>query len=337
MVRQFLHRHLWEAILEIILLGVCVVLAVITPDFLTVENLLAVLRSVSEIGIIAFGMTMVIISGEIDLSVGSAVAFAGCLAAYLVQTGNGVVEGLLGVLGLDYLEAFVVQTGVPVPIAIAAALVLGFGIGSFIGVVRARYGVPSFITSLALLTGLRGVALKMTGEFSLTPFPEWYSFIGSGYVLGVPFSAVIFAVTFAVVFFLMNHTTFGRSVYAVGGNAEAARLCGINVSKVRIMVLGITGILAALSGIMLSSRMQAGNPTVGYGWELDVIAAVIVGGTSLSGGIGRVWGTLIGVVFIGVIVNGMRLLNVHEAGQLIARGVIIVLAVLLSRLQQVKA
>lgn len=312
MVRQFLRRHLWQGILEIILLGICIVLAAVSPDFLTVGNLLNVLRSVSEIGVIAFGMTMVIISGEIDLSVGSAVAFAGCLAAYLVQI------------------------GVPVPIAMIAALVLGFGIGSFIGVVRSKYGVPSFITSLALLTGLRGAALKITGGFSLTPFPEWYNFLGSGYVLGVPFPAVIFAVTFATVFFLMNYTTFGRSVYAVGGNAEAARLCGIDVSGVRIMVLGITGVLAALSGIMLSSRMLSGNPTVGYGWELDVIAAVIVGGTSLSGGVGRVWGTLIGVIFIGVIVNGMRLLDVHEDGQLIARGVIIVLAVLLSRIQQVK-
>ena len=312
MVRQFLRRHLWQGILEIILLGICIVLAAVSPAFLTVGNLLNVLRSVSEIGVIAFGMTMVIISGEIDLSVGSAVAFAGCLAAYLVQI------------------------GVPVPFAMVAALVLGFGIGGFIGVVRSKYGVHSFITSLALLTGLRGAALKITGGFSLTPFPEWYNFLGSGYVLGVPFPAVIFAVTFATVFFLMNYTTFGRSVYAVGGNAEAARLCGINVSGVRIMVLGITGILAALSGIMLSSRMLSGNPTVGYGWELDVIAAVIVGGTSLSGGIGRVWGTLIGVIFIGVIVNGMRLLDIHEDGQLIARGVIIVLAVLLSRIQQVK-
>lgn len=312
MIRQFLRRHLWQAILEIILLAICIVLAVITPGFLTVGNLLNVLRSVSEIGIIAFGMTMVIISGEIDLSVGSAVAFAGCLAAYLAQI------------------------GVPVPIAMVAAIVLGFGIGGFIGIIRSKYGVPSFITSLALLTGLRGAALKITGGFSLTPFPEWYNFLGSGHVLCIPFPALVFAATFAVVFFLMNYTTFGRSVYAVGGNAEAARLCGINVSRVRIMVLGITGILAALSGILLSSRMLSGNPTVGYGWELDVIAAVIVGGTSLSGGIGRVWGTLIGVIFIGVIVNGMRLLDVREDGQLIARGVIIVLAVLLSRLQQGK-
>jgi ribose/xylose/arabinose/galactoside ABC-type transport system permease subunit len=286
------------------------VLACTAPNFLTTDNLLNVLRSVSEIGIIAFGMTMVIIAGEIDLSVGSAVAFAGCITAWLVQH------------------------GVPVPVALLVALALGFGVGSFTGLVRAKYGVPSFITSLALLTALRGAALKITGGFSLTPFPEWYGFLGSGYVLGIPFSAILLALTFVIVFFLMSYTSFGRSVYAVGGNAEAARLCGINVGLVRVMVLALTGLLAALSGIVLSARMLSGNPTVGVGWELDVIAAVIVGGTSLSGGIGRVWGTLVGVVFIGVIVNGMRLLDVHEDGQLIARGVIIVLAVLLSRLQR---
>jgi ribose/xylose/arabinose/galactoside ABC-type transport system permease subunit len=311
-LRQFLRRHLWEGILELVLLVICVVLSFTAPGFLTVENLLNVLRSVSEIGVIAFGMTMVIIAGEIDLSVGSAVAFSGCLAAYLVQK------------------------GLPVPAAVLVALTLGFGIGSFTGIIRTRFGVPSFITSLALLTGLRGGALELTDGFSLTPFPEWYNFLGSGHVLGVPFPTLIFAATFAAVFFLMNYTTFGRSVYAVGGNAEAARLCGISVSRIRIMVLGITGLLAALSGIMLSSRMLSGNPTVAQGWELNVIAAVIVGGTSLMGGSGRVWGTLIGVIFIGVIVNGMVLLDVHEDGQLIARGVIIVIAVLLSRLQQVR-
>lgn len=312
MVSPNIRRHALRGILEIILLLICLVLGFSTEEFFSIENLLNVLRSVSEIGVIAFGMTMVIIAGEIDLSVGSAVAFAGCLTACLVQW------------------------HVPVVLAIAAALILGFAVGALIGVIRTRYNVPSFITSLALLTGLRGGALKLTGGYSLTPFPFWFNFIGSGHVLGVPFPAILFVLTFAAVYFLMNYTSFGRSVYAVGGNAEAARLCGINVSLIRILTLAMTGLLAAASGIMLSSRMSSGNPTVAYGWELDVIAAVIVGGTSLTGGVGRVWGTLVGVIFIGVIVNGMRLLDVHEDGQLIARGIIILLAVLLSRLQHAK-
>ena len=299
-----------RGILEALLVAISAVLAIVSPEFLTVENLLNVLRSVSEIGIIAFGMTMVIVAGEIDLSVGSSVAFSSCLAARLVAA------------------------GAPAALAILAALASGAAVGALIGVFRTRFGVPSFITSLALLTALRGAALEITGGFSLTPFPSWYSFLGSGYLLGVPFPAIMLALTFAAVSFLMSYTTFGRSVYAVGANAEAARLSGIAVSRVRISVLAVTGLLAAASGITLSARIVSGNPTVAAGWELDVIAAVIVGGTSLQGGSGRVWGTLVGVLFIGVIVNGMRLLDVREDGQLIARGVIVALAVLLSRVQQ---
>ena len=160
--------------------------------------------------------------------------------------------------------------------------------------------------------------------------------IGSGRIYGVPFATILFTAVFVIIYILMNLTAFGRAIYAVGGNAEAARLCGLNVALVRILVLAITGLLAALSGVMLSSRMMAGNPNVASGWELDVIAAVVVGGTSLRGGVGSVWGTLVGVIFIGVVANGMLLLNVHQDGQLIARGIIIVLAVLLSRLRRIQ-
>jgi len=298
-----------RGMLEALLVLACVVLAIAAPGFWSVENLMGVLRSVSEIGIIAFGMTMVIVAGEIDLSVGSGAAFAGCLVAWLVSR------------------------GVPVGAAIVLALAVGAGFGATIGVLRARFGVPSFITSLALLTGLRGGSLQLTRGFPLAPFPAWYGFLGSGYVQGIPFPAILLALTFFAALFLMDHTVFGRSVYAVGGNAEAARLSGIAVGRVRIAVLAITGMLAAWSGVMVSARILSGNPTVAVGWELDVIAAVIVGGTSLSGGSGRVWGTLVGVLFIGVIVNGMRLLDVHEDGQLIARGALVLFAVLMSRLQ----
>ncbi len=310
MTRQRLTSLLLNSVLEIILLAVCIYLARRVPEFRSVENLMNVLRSISEIGVIAFGMTMVIIAGEIDLSVGSVVALAGCLTAWLVASHVWVWA------------------------AIALTLGVGFTCGASIGLMRTKYGVPSFITSLALLTALRGAALKITHGFPLTPFPEWFNFIGSGRLAGVPFPTIVLAVTFLTVYVILNHTPFGRSIYAVGGNAEAARLCGIAVGRVRVLSLAITGTLAALSGVLLSSRMMSGNPTVAAGWELDVIAAVIVGGTSLRGGSGSVWGTLVGVVFIGVIVNGMRLLDVHEDGQLIGRGVIIVLAVLLTRLRR---
>jgi ribose/xylose/arabinose/galactoside ABC-type transport system permease subunit len=271
-------------------------------------------------GVIAFGMTMVIISGEIDLSVGSAVAFAGCLTAFLTQKLSG--------------DWATLPLGFAIAVSIVATLSVGFLLGTFTGFMRNRYQVPSFITTLALMTGLSGAAELITNGFPLTPFPSWYNFIGGGYLLGIPFPALLFLLTFAILQFLMNFTSFGRTVYAVGGNAEAARLSGINVSRVKTMVFGITAFLAALSGIMVSSEIMSGTATTAKGWELDVIAAVIIGGTSFMGGVGRVWGTMIGVVFLGVLMNGMTLLNVSEYWQHVVRGTIILVAVLLNLLQK---
>ena len=311
-----------NGILEIITVLLCTVLALTASGFLTAENLLNVLRNVSMQGVIAFGMTMVIISGEIDLSVGSAVAFSACLTAFLTQELSGEWASL--------------QILPAIAIAIVFALIVGFFLGVFTGFMRTRYQVPSFITTLALMTGLSGAAELITNGFPLTPFPSWYNFIGGGYLAGIPFPALLFLLTFVVLQFLMNYTAFGRSVYAVGGNAEAARLSGINVSRVKMMVLGITAFLAALSGIMVSSEIMSGTATTAKGWELDVIAAVIIGGTSLMGGVGRIWGTMVGVIFLGILMNGMTLLNVSEYWQHVVRGVIILVAVLLNLLQKEK-
>jgi ribose/xylose/arabinose/galactoside ABC-type transport system permease subunit len=317
---NFLRTHLGSAVLEAVLLIICVGLAISAPRFFTTENLLNVLRNVSMQGLIALGMTMVIISGEIDLSVGSAVAFGGCLTAFC----TGWMMG----------PALAFPAELAVPFAIAIALGAGFLLGGFSGLMRTRYQVPTFITTLALMTGLSGAAELITDGFPLTPFPDWYSFIGGGYLFGVPFPALVFLVAFGVFHVLMNHTTFGRSVYAIGGNAEAARLSGIEVNKIKIVVLGTTGALAALSGVMVSSEIMSGTATTAKGWELDIIAAVIIGGTSLMGGVGRIWGTMIGVIFLGVIINGMTLLNISEYWQHVVRGVLILAAVLLNRLQQ---
>jgi ribose/xylose/arabinose/galactoside ABC-type transport system permease subunit len=311
-----------SSILEVIFVLLCIGLAFSASGFLTADNLLNVLRNVSMQGVIAFGMTMVIISGEIDLSVGSAVAFAGCLIAFLTQKMSGEWASL--------------PLTPAIAISIVVTLGIGFLVGTFTGFMRNRYQVPSFITTLALMTGLSGAAELITNGFPLTPFPAWYNFIGGGYVLGIPFPALLFLLTFAVLQFLMNYTSFGRTVYAVGGNAEAARLSGINVSRVKTMVFGITAFLAALSGIMVSSEIMSGTATTAKGWELDVIAAVIIGGTSFMGGVGRIWGTMIGVVFLGVMMNGMTLLNVNEYWQHVVRGTIILVAVLLNLLQKEK-
>ena len=309
-----------RAILEIVLIVLCIVLGFKAEGFFSTDNMLNVLRNVSMQGVIAFGMTMVIISGEIDLSVGSAVAFAGCLAAV-------VTELLAGV-------------GVPVPLAVAMAiivcLVVGFCIGCLSGLVRARFGVPTFITTLAWMAALRGTAFLITNGFPVTSFPEWYNFLGGGYLFGIPFPAIVFAIVFCLVMVLMNYTSFGRSIYAVGGNMEAARLNGINVKRVKILVMGIVGFFAAISGVMQSAEIMSGTATTATGWELEVIAAVIIGGTSLMGGVGKIRGTLVGVIFLGVLVNGMTLLNISEYWQLVVRGVLILSAVLINRTQTAK-
>jgi ribose/xylose/arabinose/galactoside ABC-type transport system permease subunit len=308
-----------QFILELVLLLLCVALGVSAPGFLTTDNLLNVLRNVSMQGLIALGMTMVIISGEIDLSVGSAVAFGGCFTAFLTQWLAGP--------GIE------LPVSIAVGLAMVTALVVGYLCGMFSGLMRTRYQVPTFITTLALMTGLSGAAELITNGFPLTPFPDWYNVFGGGHLAGIPVPALVFLVAFVIIQFLMNNTSFGRSVYAVGGNAEAARLSGINVSRVKITVLGITAMLAALSGIMQSSEIMSGTATTAKGWELDVIAAVIIGGTSLMGGVGKIWGTMIGVIFLGVILNGMTLLNVSEYWQHVVRGALILTAVLLNRLQ----
>jgi ribose/xylose/arabinose/galactoside ABC-type transport system permease subunit len=293
--------------MEYILAVLCVLLAIREPRFLASDNLLTVFRSISMQGLIAFGMTLVIIVGEIDLSVGATVSFAGCLIAWTTLRGLPLVLGGL------------------------ITLLFGYGLGAFTGLMRSRYLVPSFITTLALLTGLKGAALLLTGGFPITSFPYSYGFLGSGYVLGIPFPSIVLLVAFVCFHLVMTRTTFGRAVYAVGGNPEAARLSGISISRVRTQALAITGALSAFSGMMLASRINSGTPDAAQGWELDVIAAVIIGGTSLSGGQGTVWGTLVGILFIGVIANGMTLMDTPSYWQFVIRGMLIFAAVLLNR------
>ena len=307
--RSLWKRLLFRSVMDWVLVVMCIVLALTAPNFLSVENILNILRSISMLGLLAFGMTMVIIAKEIDLSVGSTVALSACLVAWLTSK------------------------SIPIPVGILITVAAGCSIGLFTGLMRVQFEVPSFITTLALFTGLRGLALMITGGFPIAPFPEWYSFFGGGYVLGIPFPAIVLVVAFVTVNFLMESTVLGSAIYAVGGNDEAARLSGINVARVRYLVFATTGGLAAVSGVLLSSRIMSGTPTVAQQWELDAIAAVIIGGASFTGGVGTVRGTLVGIVFIGVIVNGMTLLNVDIYFQYIVRGGLILIAVLVNQLQ----
>jgi len=314
---RFKRLKLERYILEFVLLTLCIVLALSAPGFFSTRNLLNVMRNVALQGVIAFGMTAVIISGEIDLSVGSAVAFSGCVAAWLtralVATGIGV--------------------SVAAVVAIVSVLIIGATVGVFTAFMRNRFSVPTFITTLALMTILSGAANLITGGFPITSFPDWFNFFGGGFVLGIPVPALMFLATFFIMQFVMQSTNFGRAVYATGGNAEAARLNGINVRKVKYAVIGLTGAFAALTGIMVSSQIMSGTPTVAEGWELQIISAVIIGGTSLFGGEGRIWGTFVGVVFLGVIINGMTLLNISQYWQLVVRGLLILTAIFFNNLQ----
>jgi simple sugar transport system permease protein len=278
-----------------------------SPNFLTAGNLTNILLQGSFVGIIAFGMTFVIIAAEIDISVGAAVALS---------------SALMGVIAINI--------GLPIAITILIVLAMGSLVGAFAGAMRAIFTVPSFIVTLALFSALRGTGLVITDAFPITIPSAAFQFLGSGRLLGIPFPAAVMIVTFLVFWFLSSKTNFGRSVYAVGGNAEAARLSGISVRRVRILVFSITGFLSAVSGILLSARLGTGNANIAQGLEFEVIAAVIIGGTSLYGGRGSMVGTLLGVLFISTLSNGMILLGISPFAQDIVRGVVVLVAVLVS-------
>jgi simple sugar transport system permease protein len=283
-------------------------LSFVAPNFLTERNLFNVLRAVAINGIIACGMTFVIISGDIDVSVGSVVAWS---------------SSLLGVLAI--------KMGWPLWLAVIFVLIQGAVIHSLFSLIRVKWEVPAFVVTLTLYMSLKGAAKLITNAYPITPFPDSFSFWGQGYIFKViPVPAVLMLITIAIFYFISTRTVFGRSVFAVGGNEEAARLSGISVWKTRIKVFAITGFLAALGGIITSSRIMAGSQSVGEGLEFEIIAAVVIGGTSLAGGSGSMIGTLIGVLFIGLLSNGMTLMGVPPYWQEVARGLIVLLAVLTS-------
>jgi simple sugar transport system permease protein len=278
------------------------------PNFLTSRNLFNVLRAVAINGIIACAMTFVIISGDIDVSVGSAVAWS---------------SSLLGILAI--------KQHWPMAAAVAFVLLQGVVLHSLAGWIRVKWSVPAFVVSLTLFMSLKGAAKVITNAYPITPFPDSFSFWGQGYVAKIiPVPAVIMVVTIAIFYFLSTRTVFGRSVYSVGGNEEAARLSGIPVGRTRILIFALSGLLAALGGIVITSRIMAGAYNVGEGLEFEVIAAVIIGGTSLAGGAGSMAGTFLGVLFIGLLANGMTLMGVHPYWQEVARGLIVLFAVLTS-------
>ncbi len=298
------------------LLLLCLVLALISENFLTTRNILNVLRQTSINGILAIGMTFVILTRGIDLSVGSVAALAGVVAASLATTSSAGM-----VAGGPY----------PAVIAILAGLAAGMACGSVSGAIVARFGVPAFVVTLGMLSAARGLTLIYAGGRPIPNLTEEFRWIGTGSIWGIPVPIFLLLGTFAIAHFVLTQTRFGRHVYAVGGNPHAAKVSGLPLRRIRFSVYVISGALAGLAGMVLAARTGSGLPQAGIAYELDAIAAVVIGGTSLAGGVGRVTGTLIGALLIGVMNNGLDLLGVESYYQQVIKGILIVAAVMLDQ------
>lgn len=294
-------------------LAVCVVLSATTPRFLTWQNATIILTQVSINALLAFGVTFVIITGGIDLSVGSVVAVSGVVAA-----------------------SFAHPDTYPVIVPVAVGLLTGLAFGAFNGFVVTSSKVPPFIVTLGTMTIGRGLALILSKGRPVSNLSESFNFLGGGKVLGIPMLILILIALFALCAVILRKTVLGRYMYAVGGNEQASLASGVPIRTVKMAVYTLCGGLAALSGILLTSRITTGQPNAGLSFELDAITAAIIGGTSTSGGTGTMTGTLLGALLIGVISNGLDLLNVSSYYQQVVMGVIIIGAVVLDSLNQSK-
>ena len=301
----------------IALLVMCIFLVVFPTTratFLTPKNVFNILRQNASNLFLATGMTMVIILGGIELSVGSVIALSGVVAA-----------------------GCVINFGLPEIVGFLAAIGVGALVGMFNGFVICKTDIPPFIVTLASMNITKGIALVLTGGSPLRCMTDTFKFPGAGYVGPVPTPVILMIIVFIIAAFMINRTQLGRHIYAVGGNAQAAKFSGINVQKVKFIVYTYTGIMSGIAGLVVASRLYSGQPTAGDGAEMDAIAAVVVGGTSMSGGSGRLGGTLIGVLIIGVLNNGLNLLGVDSNWQYIVKGLVILLAVYVDFIRNKKA
>ncbi|RXK53598.1 ribose ABC transporter permease [Oleiharenicola lentus] len=296
-----------------------VALSLLSDKFLTTDNGLNILRQISVNLCLSIGMTLVIVSGGIDLSIGAVLALSGAVAAGLLK--NGLPLAPLGVK-LQFTAWGAVVTGV------AVGALLGWGNG--LAVTRLR--LPSFIATLGMLSIARGLTMLWTGGFPITGLGDAFGFLGTGTLLGVPLPVWISGGLAAAFALIMRDAVFGRQVYAVGGNETAARFSGLRIGRIRLAVYTLAGALAGVAGLIVTARLDSAQPNAGLGYELDSIAAVVIGGASLSGGRGTILGTVLGCLIIGVLNNGLFLLNVSPFWQQVIKGAVIMLAVALDRL-----
>lgn len=306
MNKKSLSTYVQEFGVLIALFALIIVIGAISPEFRTVDNFLSLLRQSSINGFIAFGMTCVILTGGIDLSVGSVLALTSAFCAYFLTM------------------------GVPAGLAMVIALVIGVAFGIISGTLVTAGRLQPFIATLITQIVFRGFTMIFTEGKPISNLGDsfLFKFMGKGNLFGVPFPVILFVVAFVVIWFVLEKTTFGRRLYATGSNAAAAKLAGVNINKTKLCAYAISGGFAALSGLVLLSRLGSAQPLAGDGYELDAIAAVALGGTSMNGGRGRVWGTFVGVLIIAVLNNGLNILGVSSYWQEVVKGLVILVAVL---------
>ncbi len=295
------------------LIFLCVIITLLNENFIRPQNLINILRQVSTIGIVAFGVTLVIISGGIDLSSGSIVAFSGVITASLVQLEPNIWTGLASgnlILGL------------------AGGLIAGILAGAINGTIIALTKIPPFIATLGMMQIARGATLVFSSGRPIDKLLDGYLYIGTGSIFGIPIPVVIYLLLGIIAAIILKKMRIGKYIYAIGGSEQAAKVCGINIARVKIFIYSFAGMMAGFSAIILTARVSSGNPTAGEGYELDAIAAAVIGGASLSGGIGSIFGTVIGALIIGVLNNGLTLLNVSPYLQQIIKGIILIGAVM---------
>lgn len=303
-VKQYFKENLG---IIVALAAICIFLAVFPKTssiFLTSKNIFNVLRQIAPNVFLACGMLMVIILGGIDLSVGMVIALSGCFAAGCVS-----------------------RYGLPIPVAFIIGILIGMAVGMFNGIWIAKTTIPPFIVTLASMNISKGLAQVYTGGSPVRVVNDEWQFLGAGYVGPVPVPVILMVIVLIITAIILNKTQLGRHIYAVGGNPQAAVFSGISTAKVKFLVHTYSGIMAGLAGVVWASRMYSGQPTAGEGAEMDAIAAVVVGGTSMAGGSGKIGGMIIGAIIIGVLNNGLNLMNVNTSWQYCVKGVVILLAV----------
>ena len=304
--RGFDKKWIQTYMLIFIVIGLGVILSFISSNFLTVTNLLNVVRQIAVNGILAIGMTIVCLTGGIDLSVGSIVAFSGIIAAGLLR-----------------------DTSYPIIVVVLAAIAVGAVCGLYNGYFVAYWNAAPFVVTLSMMTIARGMTYVYSDGRPISNLRTEFLTIGKGSIAGIPIPTLILAVVFILGSIMLTKLKFGRYVYAVGGNENAAMVSGINVKRIKMMVYVLSGIACGIAAIILTARVSAGLPQAGESYELDAIAATVIGGTSLSGGRGRLWGTIVGAVLLGIVNNGLDLLNVSSFYQQIVKGLIILGAILI--------